>query len=473
MSELSDLVGVLGAIDDHLVEHPELVPDVGKLLRPYQQGALGWFPVFQRWLAERPGAEDEPPVEIPGLDEALGGLADLSDDAARTSDFGLRMLTIAVLGRVMPDYGPGGANVLHTLPTLTTPGLAPDQSRADQLLRLLTDSESYPDAAAWDPMMRDAVAMGLIPLDSARPLRCQSEVVQVTVAGHTEPATALTTTLIAEDLDFDDASAVLDPAIWPQCCPIWCGMKPANPGQDGSRRYVETISIDCPKQVLTTCLGFKTVTSPLVNVAAYRLSPPTAPDCPGDGEVLVDEGSIEVHDRTPFPGVSVTTTKRVLFKSVPPDPLTMFSCLFGYGDMGQLLVYEAARLHRAGAGGGGGGGGGTGGGAGTGIISDKSPKKFIGPPTGEGEPGHDCNKLIHDVAASAKDCVEDTRQRYRKSYGKIVDGTYTSEDAAGDVGTVLKRAARDWAKAVDLGLRGAGIVRRETTDTPAGGEDRA
>ena len=111
-------------------------------------------------------------------------------------------------------------------------------------------------------MMSDAVAMGLIPADSARPLRCQGEVVHVTVDGHDEPATALTTTLVAEDLDFDDASAVLDPAVWPQYCPIWCGMKPADPGQDGSKRYVETISIDCPKQVLTTCLGFKTVTTP-------------------------------------------------------------------------------------------------------------------------------------------------------------------------------------------------------------------
>jgi hypothetical protein len=253
-------------------------------------------------------------------------------------------------------------------------------------------------------------------------------------------------------------------------------MSPANPGPDGSHRYVETISVDCPLQVLTTCLGFKTVTTPLVNVAAYRLSP-TSPDCPGDGEVLVDEGSIEVHDRTPSPGVSVTTTKRVLFKSIPPDPLTMFSCLFGYGDMGQLLVYEAARLHRAGGGGGGtgSGGGGTGGGAGSGIIGEKAPKKLSGdqPPTGKGEPGHDCNTLIHDVAAVAKGCVDDMRARYRKSYGKIVDGTYTSDDAAADAASVLKRTARDLATAVDLGLRGAGIVRRDATEKPAGGEERA
>jgi hypothetical protein len=455
MSELSDLVGVLGAIDDHLVEHPEQVPEVGQLLRPYQQGALGWFPVFRRWLAERPAPEDEAPVVIPGLDDALGGLADVDDEAARTSDFGLRLLTIAVLGRVMPDYGSGGANMHHTLPTLTIQGLAADQSRADQLLRLLTDSESYPDASAWAPMMNDAVAMGLIPYDSARPLRCQSDVVQVTVAGHVQPATALTTTLVADDLTFADASAVLDPAIWPRCCSIWCGMTPANPGPDGSQRFVETISIDCPKQVLTTCLGFKTVTTPLVNVAAYRLSPPTTPDCPGDGEVLVDEGSIEVHDRTPRPGVSVTTTKRVLFKSVPPDPLTMFACLFGYGDMGQLLVYEAARLHRAGGGGG------------------MSPMAITGkhPPARADEPGHDCNQLIHEVATVAKECVEDTRNRYRKSNAKVIEGTYTSDDAAADAATVLKRTARDWATAVDLGLRSAGIVRRGATEPPAGGED--
>ena len=199
-----------------------------------------------------------------------------------------------------------------------------------------------------------------------------------------------------------------------------------------------------------------------MNVAVYRLSPPTTPDCPGDGEVLVDEGSIEVHDRAPLPGVSVTTTKRVLFKTIPPDPLTMFSCLFGYGDMGQLLVYEAARRHRAGAGPKPGKG-------------KKTPKKVTGlhPPTGKGAPGHDCDTLIHDTATIAKDCVEDARACDRKSYVKIVSGVYTSKDAAADAATVMKRFARDWATIVDLLLRGAGVVRREGIETPAGAKDWA
>ncbi len=59
MSDLIDLIGVLGAIDDYLVERPELVPEVSELLCPYQYGALGWFSEFRDWISRRPEFEGE------------------------------------------------------------------------------------------------------------------------------------------------------------------------------------------------------------------------------------------------------------------------------------------------------------------------------------------------------------------------------------------------------------------------------
>ncbi len=469
MSELGDLVGVLGAVDDHVVAHPELIPEVGRLLRPYQHGAAGWFPVFRRWLAERPRPADLPPVEIPDLDEALAGLASLDDDTTEPQDPGLRLLTIAVCGRVMPGYGPVGENAANTLGALTVPGLAAgDGGRAERLLQLLTDTSEYPDASTWDAMMRAAVADNLIAPDAAQPLRCQGEIVEVNVGDHDHPASAITTSMIATDLTFADASAVLDPTEWPQCCPIWCGMKPSPPDPDGSTCYEETIGLACPQTVLTTCLRFTTQATPMIAVAAYQLHTPKA-GCHGDGEVLVDEGSIEVHDRGTL-GVSVRTTKRVLFKSVPPGPLSMFSCLFGYGDMGQLLVYGAARRHAKGGETKKGGATKKGGSARAPKAKKKLPEP-VDPPTREGTAGHDCNTLIHDVSTLAKDFVRDTAAVYRESYAKVVAGTYTSDEAAADVSKAVRRTSRDLAKAVDLGVRGAGLARKEAATAPPDGED--
>ncbi|MGZ6968390.1 MAG: hypothetical protein ACXVKN_11695 [Acidimicrobiia bacterium] len=445
MSELSDLVGVLGAIDDYVVEHPELIPEVAQLLRPYRYGAAGWFPVFREWVASRPDLDDESHVEIPTLDDGLRGLSELDEDSEH-QDVGLRLLTIAVLGRANGDYAPDGANVDLTLGALSIPGLAAgDTGRAEKLLQLLTDSARFPTAQQWDTMMQLAVEERLIEPDSAQPLRCRGEIVEVDLAGHPHPASAITTRLIADDLAFDDATGFLDPSQWPKCCPAWCAMNPANPAPDGSERYEEIIGLACPQPLLTTCLEFKkvTATTPRMALVGYVLSPPSTPDCLSDGEVLVDEGSIEVRDRAPDPGVSVTTTKRVLFKSVPPGPLAMFSCIFGYADMGDLLLYRCARRHpEKGK-----------------PKKGKKPKKYKGqpPPTGDAS---DCAEIIHDLATLAKDCVTDGAASYKKNYEKAVAGKYTTNDAAADVATVLKRTTHDVAKAIDLGNRAVAATRQ-------------
>src|SRR3954467_11970680 len=99
MSDLIDLIGVLGALDDYLVERPELVPEVSELLCPYQYGALGWFREFRGWVEGRPRDEFGVVPEIPRLDQALEQLAIRDDDYE--PDLGLRLLALTVLSRTI------------------------------------------------------------------------------------------------------------------------------------------------------------------------------------------------------------------------------------------------------------------------------------------------------------------------------------------------------------------------------------
>jgi hypothetical protein len=451
MSDLIDLIGVLGGIDEHLVEHPELVPEVSELLCPYQYGALGWFREFKTWVADRPELREDP-AEIPGIDESLARLAIGDDDEGIEPDLGLRLLALTVLGRTMHRYGPDGADAELVVAALTCAGLSDgDADRADALLRLLTDTSEYPGASAWDRMLGVAYARNLISASALQPLRCRGTVVEVDVAGAPHPATAVTTDLTDSTMTFAEATAFLDPGEWPRCCPAWCAMKRIGDPVNGVTHYEEKIGISCPDLVLlSTCLKFRRVSSQdnRTAVLAYRLSPPPNPrDCGSDGEVLVDEGSIEVRDLHPDPGIRVTTTKRVLFRSVPPGPLAMFSCVLGYGDLGDLLVYECARRHPD-------------------KKKPKKAKKFPAPPKGGSGPGSGSDDPFGDAAAAARKCVAECATSYRASMKKLAKGEYTSEDAVADMAGMWKRAAADMATAVDLGVRAAGMTRPED---PSGG----
>jgi len=169
-------------------------------------------------------------------------------------------------------------------------------------------------------------------------------------------------------------------------------------------------------------------------------SPPNPNDCGSDGEVLVDEGSIEVRDLHPQPGIEVTTTKRVLFRHVPPGPLSMFSCVLGYADLGDLLVYECARRHPH-------------------TAKPLKSKRFADPPVAP--PGAGSDDPFVEAAAAARKCVAECATGYRTSMKKMATGDYTSEDAMSDMAGMWKRAAADVATAVELGVRASGMTRAD------------
>jgi hypothetical protein len=159
----------------------------------------------------------------------------------------------------------------------------------------------------------------------------------------------------------------------------------------------------------------------------------------------------------------VTTTKRVLFKRVQPGPLAMFSCVFGYGDMGQLMVYGCARRHAN-----------TGAktGAKTTKKGPKAPKakKFKGtePPTGSNDPR---SEIIGEISTMAKDCVSERADRFRTNVEAAATGTYSSDDAAADLSDMVQRASADFVKAIDLGRRIVDAARGAAHETVAEPEE--
>src|SRR5690242_20219683 len=165
MSELGDLVGILGAIDDAVVARPELLPQVAALLCPYRYDAVGWFQPFRAFWDSLPDESDER-SPIPGLGDAVVDLGITVDDDFRPRDLARRLLAVALIARVFgDDYGPSGAREGDARAVLGVRGLAGNEEDAQTLLELLADQntvQGFPDLGAWDDMLNYAAANGLI-----------------------------------------------------------------------------------------------------------------------------------------------------------------------------------------------------------------------------------------------------------------------------------------------------------------------
>lgn len=466
MSELVDLVGILGAVDDEVVERPELLPIVAALLCPYRSdAAVGWFQPFREWWATLPGEHDRRPTEIPTLDAAVTDLTIQIEPQRR--DLARRLLAVAVLSRVFPDYGPDGSERRKSVGVLAVPGLAGTSPEpAAQLLELLANVEVFPDLSVWDQVLADAVTHGFLSADALQPPPCQGDIVEVEVAGHDLVATAIKTHFCTHNLTFERASGFLDPARWPECLSFWCHMDPL-PGDPPLVRFLETVGLDCDNgPLIRTGIDFRTVTLPDRTVVGYRMSD-DQPACGGDGHVLIDEGSLEVCRDPDGGGVCVTTTKRVLFdqQHLPLNPyqLGMLSCALGYADVGAQLVYNCAQPHAP--------------------TSPLQPRRRDVPGPAHDEPD-ECTKYIDDVATAAKDCVTEWSRVYRGCYCKATSGRYASDDITDDFVGMYRRTAGEALRAIELGLRGLRVAagegpatRRRSTPPgagdPVGGEARS
>jgi hypothetical protein len=429
MSELSDLVAIFGAIDDHVVEHPELVPDVAKLLCPYRDDAAGWFQPFKAWLdglAEQQGVDGDP--VIPDLPDALRDLEAPPEEGQPKvhSNVSRLLLGSAALARFVPAYYPDQPGFGPLASAIVAENVTANDVDAARALEVLADEAVLPDLSWWTHTVEELVAVGLLDSQAVRPPACSGRLVEVNIAGQPHPAAAIQSSFCVENLTFVEVRRFLNPETW-GCSPFWCSMVNQRPDPPPGR-FLETVSLDCDRgPVIKTCLDFNLVIDkPKLAVLAYRLSEDD-PACVGDGEILVDEGSIEVRDLDGQ--VCITTTKRVLFKyGFSPGWIAGIVCPLGYADMGAQLVDCAAK------------------------GKPTPPAKRV--PTG----ASDCVTWIDEAAGIAERCVEECAGVYQSVSRKASAGRYATDDLARDMAAAWKRVCRDAGTAVGIGVRGARVA---------------
>jgi hypothetical protein len=446
MSELGDLVGILGAIDDAVVARPELLPQVAALLCPYRYDAVGWFQPFRAFWDSLSDESDERST-IPELGDAVVNLGMTVDDDFRPRDLARRLLAVALIARVFgDDYGPSGDRQGDSRAVLGVRGLAGSDDDAGNLLQLLAgqnEEQPFPDLSAWNDVMNYALAAGWIQPIAVQPAPCTGNIVAVTVKNTSLVAATITTSFCDDHLSFAKAEEVLDPSHWPDCLrSFWCSMDPIPDPDPMIMRYLETVSLSCGSgPEIRTALDFETVTLPDRVYVGYQMSDDQA-QLGGDGIIIVDEGSVEV--RRNNSGACVNTTKRILFDpqflALNPYQLAMLSCALGYADAGTRLVYNCAH-----------------------EPPDAQPTQ----PRDERKPTSpdDCAKYVDEVADAAKRCVAEWSALYADSYRKATAGTYTSDDFSRDLMSMSKRMAGETYRAIQLGLRGLQLA----ADAPAAG----
>ena len=349
MSELEALIGVLGGIDEIVVESPDLASRVAPILTPYRHGATGWYSEFVGWAT----GLGTSPERFPDLDHALDALSDVIP-AGWTAQ--RRLFAIAALSRVISESPFSSEVAALARRALAVPGLAGEgdaspTSKAAELLRLLGDESVLPDVDAWSSMLKVAVSRGLIEPATASQLVCDpgccSQI--IFIAGNDRPVLTVETECCApvSRMRRPEAERFLEPGRW-TCMPLWCEMAPLPPGPNGTMRFLEVISLACGDPgslTLRTCLEFLERGLPDDKASQGRMLEYRRidDDSCGDSQITIDEGSIEVRE---FGNrVCIRTTKRVQFRRLfDAGPLSMIVCALGYGQLGEQLVQDCAHV---------------------------------------------------------------------------------------------------------------------------------
>src|SRR5919197_6533530 len=100
ISEISDIVGIHGAVDEAVQVDPDLRVGVSRLLPVYEDRDVSWFRDFQDWVGATQAEADGD--SFPSLAE---GLRELSEHVPRCRMRARRLFAIAVAARAFPEIG--------------------------------------------------------------------------------------------------------------------------------------------------------------------------------------------------------------------------------------------------------------------------------------------------------------------------------------------------------------------------------
>lgn len=396
MSEIEALLNFYGALDRAVVAKEVDPADLTPLLRPYAEGAAGWYDEqFLPWLAaskeraekrrrdearaarsdenqpapEHPDAESaeepayaaepelRPPTEArPALSAHAQEISNaLSAFEARPLEGrrgARRLLAVAVAARALPQhFGPGGshADIANAALVFQHPELTGDPvGRAHRLHERLADNFTEMSTPVWRHIVENSVADGSLPRSFAK----QSDAPPCTGrlimrpdpnGADLDPCTVLEAEFTAPDLPFEKAKNYLEPSNWVYPGSLWCRMEKVDPPlSPDSWVYHETVATSCPPTsawwTVSTDLRFW-FSHPTVNEARIEYDFPPGWPMP-TSDIEIDEGSLRVIGLSGG-GVRVITTKRVRFAGAFDGAgLAMFMCATGYTSALEDMVFS-------------------------------------------------------------------------------------------------------------------------------------
>jgi hypothetical protein len=436
MSEIGDLIAILGAVDQavHADEGEERRSLVAALVKPYRTGErFGWYEGF----VGREGNE-----ALPRLEEAVENLRRPTRFAGMLPR---RVLAVTLAARVFPDlFGPGGERADVSVRALTIPGIVaglplvptppldeppdvPDlgdpsiQSQGEELLRALADPDRLSRIEDWHEFLRSTshlVSSQLLSL----PAPCSTTVIEPPTGGD-DAVVVLQTSLCVGGVDLDVLAArFLDPTNWPTCSPWWCQMLRAPGGGPGIKRFLEVVAADCPNRIFEVAvfLDFATaIDGATRKVVTYNMSTDQSGMVGGlraNNAVEVDRGVIDVRrERDHF---RVETTKRIRFaQPVDADALAVVACFVGYGDVAADVICDCS------------------GGTPEAVDCDVDEAPAPGRLT----------PAVNRFVDLARKCVTEGGDLARQIAGRVDEGSYTPDLAAEDATTTAALALRGLA----------------------------
>ena len=456
MGEITDLIGIYGAIEAAVISDAERRTAVAQVLPIYGDEAgndvedLKWFEQLEAWTNEKSGA---PPGThpFPSVDAALRDLSKIPPVGRMRAR---RMMAIAALARAIPAYRDRSKNKGKLAQrALRVEGLVEDADRSASLHELLTD-DSQDAVLSADQWWDEHVVPGAAALIGEKPAfighrPCTSGLVRVpvTVPGQGNVlATALTTEFETDAVDFDRAVRFLDPSNWPGCNGFWCEMSLVETMASGARHFHEVVSLDCPHKQNTWTISAElafthgTFSNPRVAATEYHLVPPHPL---ANDDVLVDAGVLTVEELAAPTRLRITTTKRVYFTKAFPGPgLSIFMCLIGYATVAEDFVFTCAiDPSKSGS---------------EFNPRPKKPKTF--PPHGaQPQPplGPVIKEFADEVAATTKACLDDLAAMAQRTAAKIDNEDYRADDLVQDAAGLWVKTLRESAAAIELGARSA------------------
>jgi hypothetical protein len=445
VSEIGDLIAILGEVDRALgdAEDPRR-DDVKALVRPYRTSdEFRWYDAFLE------AAETET-ARMPGLDEAMGNLA---QPTRFPSMLPRRLLAVALAARVFPQFAPGGDNEDVSLFALTIPGIFPGRplptpplaeppdhpgledlrDRAHVLLEFLTDRDELPDVEHWHEFVvshRDLISDQIASMGDL----CSASVIERPGPGGAATIAVLETRLCIAGVSVGQlAGRFLQPASWPGCSQWWCSMTaaPAQPLQLGIDRYLEVVAVDCPSDLLKVAvfLDFATAVKAATRaVLVYRLSKNQSGSVGGvsaNGGVDVDCGTIEVVEEGNH--VRVATTKRVRFTGpLDTKAIAAIACWVGYGDNATDLIFNCA--------------------GGPAEAVGCRPDTRTAGEDHDVEVGSPLTAAVEGWVALARSCTDEAGTHARAVATRLDTGSYAPDTAASDAAKTGALVVRSWAK---------------------------